>query len=139
MQRGYRTSRVGFFGVFGLSDGEKSGLTSVECGDGKSEAFMHGRPAAEYPIPAPTSSEWTKVAERSWERFKQVLGSLPSGRTEADPAAIADATQALVDLFDQWMRDVGFEWDEPYFVISREYLTALESKLVGDSDLKALS
>lgn len=88
-------------------------------------AFMYGRPTAEYPIPAPTSSEWTKVAEHSWERFKEVLASIPSGRTEADPAAIADATQALVELFDQWLRNVGFEWDEPHFRISPEYMNTL--------------
>lgn len=88
-------------------------------------AFTHSRPDAADPIPAATSTEWQNVVEHSWERFKKILAPLPSGQTRADRAIIDTATQQLVELFDQWLRNVGFEWDEPQFRISPEYLNAL--------------
>lgn len=90
-------------------------------------AFEHGRPSAEEPIPTPTSQEWLRMGAHSWEEFKAILAPVMSGTIEADSKLVDRTTQALLDIFDQWLRRVGFNWDEPMFKISIDYLNELEA------------
>ncbi|KQR25795.1 hypothetical protein ASF76_00360 [Microbacterium sp. Leaf151] len=66
------------------------------------------------PFDASTSAskDWMEMVAPSWSDFENALRAVPPSRDRVAAEQLARLTQQLADVLNEWLRRLGFEWND---------------------------
>ena len=69
-------------------------------------------PSTAIPADVQRKEAWRLMAAPLWERFEALLSEIPPGQISVSPKALHRCAIELADLLSEWVRLLGFRWDD---------------------------